>query len=127
MTNPNPSASEHLPAAPPVDRPPSDAAPPVDADELTTFHEEGLEVTARSQWQLARRRFFRHKLAVASLVVLMIIVLAGVFAEQIAPYSFREQAPIDARMAPTLEGQHYFGTDVLGRDYFSRTLFGIRT
>jgi ABC-type dipeptide/oligopeptide/nickel transport system permease subunit len=127
MTNPNPSASEHLPSAPQVDRPAPEVPPGLEADELTTFHEEGLEVTARSQWQLARRRFFRHKLAVGSLVVLMIIVLVGVFAEQIAPYSFREQVPLDARMAPTLEGQHYFGTDVLGRDYFSRTVFGIRT
>jgi ABC-type dipeptide/oligopeptide/nickel transport system permease subunit len=127
MTNPNPSASEHLPTAPQVDRPAPEPTPGQDADELTTIHEEGLEVVARSQWQLARRRFFRHKLAVGSLIVLVIIMLVGVFAEQIAPYSFREQAPLDARMAPTLEGQHYFGTDVLGRDYFSRTVFGIRT
>jgi len=127
MTNPNPSASQSLPGAPQVDRPPSDAAPDVEAEELSAFHEEGLEVKARSQWQLARRRFFRHKLAVGSLIVLMIIVLVGVFAEQIAPYSYREQVPLDARMPPTLEGQHYFGTDVLGRDYFSRTVFGIRT
>jgi ABC-type dipeptide/oligopeptide/nickel transport system permease subunit len=127
MTNPNPSASEHLPSAPQVDRPAPEVTPGLEADELTAFHEEGLEVTARSQWQLARRRFFRHKLAVGSLIVLLIIVLVGVFAEQIAPYSFREQVPLDARMAPTLEGQHYFGTDVLGRDYFSRTVFGIRT
>jgi ABC-type dipeptide/oligopeptide/nickel transport system permease subunit len=126
MTNPNP-ASEPLPRAPQVDRPSPDAAPGVEADELTSFHEEGLEVTPRSQWQLARRRFFRHKLAVGSLIVLMIIVLVGVFAEQVAPYSYREQVPLDARMPPTLEGQHYFGTDVLGRDYFSRTVFGIRT
>jgi len=127
MTNPNPGASEHLPTAPLVDRAAPETPPDLDADELTTFHEEGLEVVARSQWQLARRRFFRHKLAVASLIVLMIIVLVGVFAEQIAPYSYREQVPLDARMPPTLEGQHYFGTDVLGRDYFSRTVFGIRT
>ena len=128
MTNPNPSASEHLQGAPPqLDRPSPETATAAEAEELTTFHEEGLEVVARSQWQLARRRFFRHKLAVGSLIVLLLIVLVGVFAEQIAPYSFREQSPLEARMAPTFEGQHYFGTDVLGRDYFSRTVFGIRT
>ena len=127
MTNPNPGADQRLPGAPKVDRLPPDVAPDVETDELTAFHEEGLEVKARSQWQLARRRFFRHKLAVGSLILLMIIVLVGVFAEQVAPYSYREQAFLDARMPPTLEGQHYFGTDVLGRDYFSRTVFGIRT
>jgi ABC-type dipeptide/oligopeptide/nickel transport system permease subunit len=133
MTNPNPSASEPLPRGTGVDRPvappeaPAAEATRAEAEELTEFHEQGLEIKSRSQWQLARRRFFRHKLAVGSLVVLLLIVLAGIFAEQLAPYSFREQNPLEARLAPTLEGQHYFGTDVLGRDYFSRTLFGIRT
>jgi ABC-type dipeptide/oligopeptide/nickel transport system permease subunit len=132
MTNPNPSASEPLPRGAKVDRPVAPEAPTVDAtraeaEELTAFHEQGLEIKSRSQWQLARRRFFRHKLAVGSLVVLLLIVLAGIFAEQLAPYSFREQNPLEARLPPTLEGQHYFGTDVLGRDYFSRTLFGIQT
>jgi len=97
------------------------------SEELDSVYEQGLEVKARSQWQLARRRFFRHKLAVSSLIILLIIFAAGIFADQIAPYSFSEQDPTAARLAPTLEGQHYFGTDVLGRDYFSRTVFGIRT
>ena len=96
-------------------------------EELDAVYEQGLEVKARSQWQLARRRFFRHKLAVTSLILLLIIFGAGIFAEQIAPYSFSEQDPTAARLAPTLEDQHYFGTDVLGRDYFSRTVFGIQT
>ena len=97
------------------------------SEELDAVYEQGLEVTARSQWQLARRRFFRHKLAVTSLIILLVIFAAGIFADQIAPYSFSEQDALSARLAPTLEGQHYFGTDVLGRDYFSRTVFGIRT
>lgn len=135
MTDPNVGASQPLPPkSKKMNRPTSsrEASPDSDpesmpSDELTAVYEEGLEVEARSQWQLAFRRFLRHKLAVASLILLLLIFGAGVFASQIAPYTFREQAPLDARLAPTLENQHYFGTDVLGRDYYSRTLFGIQT
>ena len=36
----------------------------------------GAEPVARSQWQLFRRRFFKHRLAVISLVVLVLLYLA---------------------------------------------------
>ncbi len=87
----------------------------------------GLEVASRSQWAYARRRFFRHKLAMISLVVLLIVVGAGVFADVVAPYSYDAIDLENTNSPPTLEGQHYFGTDVLGRDYFSRVVYGIRT
>jgi ABC-type dipeptide/oligopeptide/nickel transport system permease subunit len=137
MSNPNPGTSKpvesptraaDVPAAPGSTSPTlAEVVAERRADELAAVYEQGLEIKARSQGQLAMRRFRRHKLAVASLIVLLIIFGAGIFAEQIAPYSFSEQVPLDARLAPTLEGQHYFGTDVLGRDYFSRTVFGIQT
>ena len=37
----------------------------------------GVEPVARSQWQLFRRRFLRHRLAVISLLVLIIMLLTG--------------------------------------------------
>jgi ABC-type dipeptide/oligopeptide/nickel transport system permease subunit len=90
-------------------------------------YESGLEVEARSQWTLARRRFFRHRLAVASLVILVVILLAGALAPWIAPYPFDGYDINNLEVGPTLNGGHVFGTDLLGRDYFSRVLFGIRT
>jgi ABC-type dipeptide/oligopeptide/nickel transport system permease subunit len=87
----------------------------------------GLELKARSQWGYARRRFVRHRLAMASLVVLIIILGAGVFAGTVAPYSFDAQDFENSGIAPTLKDNHFFGTDVLGRDYFSRVVYGIRT
>src|SRR4051794_22385685 len=89
--------------------------------------EHGLEIKARSQWAYARRRFFRHRLAMVSLIVLIIILGAGLFAGVVAPYSFDAQDFANSGKAPTLEGHHYFGTDILGRDYFSRVVYGIRT
>ena len=44
------------------------------------------QVEVASQWQLIRWRFVRHKLAVASLVVLGLFYLVAIFAEFVAPY-----------------------------------------
>jgi peptide/nickel transport system permease protein len=88
-------------------------------------YDTGLELKARSQWAFARRRFFRHRLAMASLVVLLTIFAAGAFANFVAPYSYSD-VNINALTQPP-SAHHLFGTDQAGRDYFSRTLFGIRT
>jgi ABC-type dipeptide/oligopeptide/nickel transport system permease subunit len=90
-------------------------------------HETGLEIKARSQWAYARMRFFRHKLAVASLIVLIAVTLVAIFAEQVAPYQYDEFDFNHIVEAPTTEGWHIFGTDQLGRDYLSRVIYGLRT
>ena len=90
-------------------------------------HETGLEVKARSQWAYARIRFFRHKLAVVSLVVLIAVILVAIFAEQVAPYAYDEFDFEHTVVGPTTDGWHLFGTDQLGRDYLSRVIFGLRT
>jgi peptide/nickel transport system permease protein len=102
---------------------PIGSALPAQPTELV--YDTGLELKARSQWAFARRRFFRHRLAMASLVVLLTIFAAGAFANVVAPYSYSD-VNIDAlTQGPSVH--HLFGTDQAGRDYFSRTLFGIRT
>jgi ABC-type dipeptide/oligopeptide/nickel transport system permease subunit len=95
--------------------------------ELGLVYREGLELESRSQWAYARRRFLHHRLAMASLVVLVVILLAGVFADVVAPYSYDEIDLLNAGVGPTLDGNHFFGTDLLGRDYFSRVVYGIQT
>jgi ABC-type dipeptide/oligopeptide/nickel transport system permease subunit len=95
------------------------------ADHAITTYEQGLEIKARSQWAVARKRFFRHRLAVVSIVVLVIVFGAGIFAHQLAPYD-PSLPSADITLKPTFAGHHFFGTDQIGRDYFSRTLYGIR-
>jgi peptide/nickel transport system permease protein len=90
-------------------------------------YESGLELKARSQWAYARRRFFRHRLAMGSLVVLVGILLVGVFANKIAAYKYDQIDFSHIIKGPSTDGKHYFGTDLLGRDYFTRVLFAIRT
>ncbi len=97
------------------------------SDELELTYATGLEVQARSQWAYARRRFVRHRLAMVSLVVLFIVLGAGAAADWVAPYAYDEIDLENSGVGPTLENQHYFGTDVLGRDYFSRVVYGIQT
>lgn len=69
--------------------------------------------------------FADNKLAVVGLAIIVGIVVVTVFAPQIAPYEPREQDYDDVLEGPSLE--HPFGTDDLGRDIFTRVLFGYRT
>jgi len=85
----------------------------------------GLQLEVRSQWSYARMRFFRHRLAVAGLVGLVIIFGAGIFAGQVAPYGFFQIDLTHLLQGPS--SAHYFGTDGLGRDEFSRVIWGVRT
>ncbi len=94
---------------------------------LDSVHLEGLEVQSLTQWQLARRKFFQHRLAMTSLLILSAVFLAALFAEVIAQYDPNMPNVPDRSLAPTLDGFHIFGTDKIGRDYFTRTLYGTRT
>jgi ABC-type dipeptide/oligopeptide/nickel transport system permease subunit len=99
--------------------------------DLELTYESGVELEARSQWAYARMRFFRHKLAVASLIILIGFALIAIFASAIAPYG-EDEIPLDdliynLNRAPTFDGWHIFGTDQLGRDYFSRIIYGLQT
>src|SRR5580765_6617334 len=81
----------------------------------------GLALSTR---QLAWRRFRRHKLAMISAVVLIILSLAAIFAKLISPYGFKELDLLNAYKPPSLK--HWFGTDELGRDEFTRVIYGGR-
>jgi peptide/nickel transport system permease protein len=99
--------------------------------DLTLAYESGVELKARSQWAYARMRFLRHRLAVASLIMLIIAGLIAIFADQVAPYGY-DEIPLDdlvgsIGLAPTFNDWHLLGTDQLGRDYLSRVIFGLRT
>ncbi|MHB8471153.1 MAG: ABC transporter permease [Gaiellaceae bacterium] len=104
-----------------------DGMVPAPAGLLDATVEAGLEVAVRSQWSYARRRFLRHRLAMLGLVGLVIIFGAGIFAGSIAPYSYSDIDLNNILAAPTTAHQHFFGTDEIGRDYFSRVIWGIRT
>jgi peptide/nickel transport system permease protein len=74
--------------------------------------------------QLAWRRFKRHKLAIGSLIVLLLLGVAVIMGDIISKYNFHQQIFPDALQGPN--GKHWFGTDNLGRDQFVRVMDGGR-
>lgn len=72
----------------------------------------------------ALRQFLRHRMAMVSAAVLLLLVLTAIFAEQIAPYDPVEPHFTDSRSAPN--AQYWLGTDDLGRDILSRMIFAAR-
>ncbi len=70
-------------------------------------------------------RFLRNNpLALAGIVIFSLAVLISIFAPQLAPYEPLEQDIVNRLQGPS--GAHWFGTDQLGRDIFSRVLYGGR-
>src|SRR5436190_8505483 len=71
------------------------------------------------------RRFFRDPKAVVGAALLVLFVVLAVGGRMLAPYGEREQNPRDRLQGPSL--RHLMGTDRLGRDIFSRVIYGTRT
>ena len=80
----------------------------------------------RSLWQDSYRRLLKNKLAITSFIVLSIIILLILLAPYITKYPFDDTDWGAMLQAPSFSNSHYFGTDLLGRDIFARTLFGGR-
>ncbi|MCA3312262.1 MAG: ABC transporter permease [Roseomonas sp.] len=72
----------------------------------------------------ALKRFFRHKLAVFGLVVVIAFVLMALLAPLVAPYDPLQTSWTRIRKPPSAE--HWFGTDENGRDVLSRVIWGAR-
>lgn len=75
-------------------------------------------------WADRWRRFRRHKLAVLSLVLLIIFYSMAILAPLLAPYPYDKVNMPGQLQAPS--SQHILGTDNLGRDLYSRVLWGGR-
>lgn len=72
--------------------------------------------------------FKRNKSAVVGLIIVVIIVLTGFFAEYLAPYDpFRFAPGSKSFIPPFTDPNHILGTDELGRDVLSRVMFGGKT
>ena len=77
-----------------------------------------------SLWNDAFRRLIANRAAVASACILIILILAALFAPWIAPHSYSYQNLNLGATPPS--GEFLLGTDTLGRDLLSRILYGAR-
>ncbi len=83
------------------------------------------KIKKQSQWKDVWRRLRKNKLAMAGLVVVIIIILAAIFAPYITGYSPSKQDLRNTFSYPSAE--HWLGTDNYGRDTLTRIIYGART
>ena len=92
---------------------------------------EAITIEERSPFQVVMRRFVRHRLAMVSMAVMLLVFLITILAPYIAPYEVEELnvgnyfvpfGTVDQDTGRT----HYLGTDNIGRDIFSRLIYAGR-
>jgi peptide/nickel transport system permease protein len=128
------------PGAPDLQHTPGQAVAP-EPDEVTL---EQKETVGLSQSQIVRRRFFRHKGAMVSLIVLIFVLVLSFTSIGIGPIPgwwkwtpYDRPPPLNPRGEPTLSlpffggegfaiGDHPFGQDETGRDLFAAIMRGIQ-
>ena len=78
-----------------------------------------------SYWAISIRRLLRKKLGVACLTIILLMYGSGILAPLVTPYGFNDQDLSITKQSPSIS--HPFGTDRLGRDIFTRIVYGLRT
>lgn len=114
-----------------IERVPAAGQPlPMEVDTQRGPIQAGPQEKVLTTRQLAWRRFKRHKPAIISAIVLILITLAcllvtfNIFGFRLSQYTYRQQNLFNVRHSPS--ANHLFGTDQLGRDLFTRVLYGGR-
>ncbi|MFV8828105.1 nickel transporter permease [Alkalihalobacterium sp. APHAB7] len=81
-------------------------------------------VEAISPWRDAMRQLLKNKSAVIGMIIILFFLIIALIAPLISGYAFDETNPQNRLQSPSAE--HWFGTDDLGRDIFSRIAHGAR-
>lgn len=93
-------------------------------EKMASQKESTLEETGISLWQDAFRKLRKNKMALTGLIYLIFTILAAIFAPLLAPFPYDETDLMLGAVAP--DSVHWLGTDDLGRDMFTRILYGSR-
>lgn len=97
----------------------AESAPAIEVDKYFSMPEQ------RSLWRDALEQLLRNRLAIFGLFVALLLLSLAALGPYVAPYD-----PIEQDFTNILQGPskaHWFGTDYLGRDLFSRIVYGART
>jgi peptide/nickel transport system permease protein len=94
--------------------------------ELETLDEieAGKRYSRTSLYKDAWKRLRKNKLAMLGLAIVILLILIALFAPFISPYDPISRAKGESSLGPSIN--HLFGTDLLGRDIFSRVIYGSR-
>lgn len=99
-----------------------------------------LTTQRESLWKDALRRLVRNRAAVIGGVIILILYLTAIFADKIAPYPYEKQTLVDQNKVPAwilkvfptmqpyakISDKYLLGADYVGRDLFSRIVYGTR-
>lgn len=93
---------------------------------ITVLSHEREEINRPKQTYLgdALRRFRKNKLALIGVAVIALLAILSIFGPKISGYDYFTNDLANNNQAPS--SAHWFGTDSLGRDIFSRTWYGAR-
>jgi len=80
----------------------------------------------RSLWQDAAERFMRNRAAMGGVIVLAVIALMSIIGPMMSPYTLEDLSWENISAPPSLENNHWFGTDDTGRDMWVLTWMGAR-
>jgi peptide/nickel transport system permease protein len=126
MTDIDRSQEQATATPPPGDegRRPAPLGTDVTQSEALIAEREGMNISSRSFGRQTWDRFRRHRVAMISAVVLVLLTVAFIVGPWLSPYTFSEQDFTALNQGPSLE--HPFGTDTIGRDIMVRTFLGGR-
>ena len=95
--------------------------------EITEILEDaGMEkkYSRSSLYKDAWRRLKKNKLAMIGLGIIIFLIIIAIFAPLVSPYNPIGRVKEESSLSPSMA--HLFGTDLLGRDIFSRVIYGSR-
>lgn len=91
-------------------------------DKESLVDDREFAIAARAQWKTIVRRFLRHRLAIVSLTLLLLIMVWAFFAPLFWKFGFAQLNTAEKSLGPSWK--HPFGTDDLGKDGFARIMRG---
>src|SRR5690606_28616812 len=95
----------------------------------TTITQQNKSERSLSPWQIARKKFLRNKLAMASTVFIIIVTVISLLAPFLAPYLSPNPDITKVNIGSMNiqpNGEHILGTDKSGRDVLTRLFYGGR-
>nr|WP_169749108.1 ABC transporter permease [Ornithinibacillus californiensis] len=79
---------------------------------------------ASSPWRDSLRQLRRNRFALAGIFIIVFFIAVALLAPLITSYSYDKIDPVNRLQPPS--GEHWFGTDDIGRDIFTRIAYGAR-